>query len=456
MADGPRVRELVEHLFRHQAGQMLATLTHVFGLENLDLAEEVVQDALLQALRSWPFDGIPDNPRAWLFRAARNKAVDLLRRQTAFRDKEPELEQRLKERQQRQDATEIPEVGELQDEQLAMIFVCCDPALPAESRVALTLKAVSGFSVAEIARAFLSEEPTIAQRLVRAKRRIKEAGITLALPSLAEVPRRLDSVLSVLYLLFNEGYAAHAGENLVREDLCGEAIRLAQLLASRPDTCLPRVHALLALFYFQAARFSTRVDAEGNLLLLAEQDRSQWDQSLLAHAIEQLEQAAHGDELSEYHLQAGIAAVHATSASFEQTDWPRLVELYDRLLALAPSPVAALNRAIAQSMVEGPESSLASLDELSAEPAMKNYYLLPAVRADSLRRLGRSDEAVACYREALDYPCTEPERRYLWRRIEEVENCQAAGIKSADRGFLDDSTGPKKIRPQARRASERP
>jgi RNA polymerase sigma-70 factor (ECF subfamily) len=418
MGDEPRVRELVEHLFRHQAGQMLATLTHIFGLENLDLAEEVVQEALLQALQHWRFHGIPDNPRAWLIRAARNKALDLLRRQAMLRRKEPELEERLKERQEQQEVADPPEAWELADEQLAMIFVCCDPALPSEARVALTLKAVSGFSVAEIARAFLSEEPTIAQRLVRAKRRIREAGITLALPSRAEIPGRLDSVLAVLYLLFNEGYGAHTGEDLVREDLCGEAIRLAELLASRPDTGIPKVHALLALFYFHAARLQSRVDGEGNLLLLAEQQRSQWDQALLARGVEHLEQAAQGDELSEYHLQAGIAAVHATSTSFAETDWPRLLELYDQLLALAPSPVVALNRAIAQSMVEGPQAALTSLDALSAEPAMKNYYLLPAVRADFLRRLGRGDEAAACYHEALTYPCTEPERRYLLRRIE--------------------------------------
>jgi RNA polymerase sigma-70 factor (ECF subfamily) len=418
MGGGRRVHELVEHLFRHQAGQMLAILTSIFGLEHFDLAEEVVQEALLQALHQWRFHGVPDNPRAWLVRAARNKALDVLRRQAALRRKEPELEERLRERQSRQDGVDLPEALELQDEQLAMIFVCCDPALPAEARVALTLKAVGGFSVAEIGRAFLCEEATIAQRLVRAKRRIREAGITLALPSPAAIPTRLDSVLQVLYLLFNEGYGAHTGEDLVREDLCGEAIRLAQLLASRPDTGLPKVHALLALFYFQAARLEARVDGEGNLLLLAEQERSQWDQQLLAHGLAELERAAHGDELSEYHLQAGIAAGHATSASVAETNWPRLLALYDQLLALAPSPVVALNRAIAQSMVEGPGAALAAVDELSAEDALKNYYLLPAVRADFLRRLGRSAEAAACYQEALSYPCTEPERRFLMRRIE--------------------------------------
>jgi RNA polymerase sigma-70 factor (ECF subfamily) len=422
MGGEPGVRDLVEHLFRHQAGRMLATLTHIFGLEHLDLAEEVVQDALLQALRQWPFQGIPDNPRAWLVRAARNKALDLLRRRSALRRKKPELEQRLQERQSRADNASWPEASELLDEQLAMILVCCDPVLPEVARVALTLQAVSGFSVAEIARAFLAEEATIAQRLVRAKRRIQETGCTLALPSIDEIPRRLDSVLQVLYLVFNEGYGARTGEDLVREDLCAEAIRLAQLLASRPDTSLPKVHALLALFYFQAARLETRQDDAGNLLLLDEQERSRWDQALLSRGVTQLEMAAQGDELSEYHLQANIAAVHATSTSFAATDWRLLVELYDQLLEMAPSPVVALNRAIAQSMVEGPETALAALDQLSGEPAMKHYYLLPAVRADFLRRLGRTAEAAACYQEALTSPCTEPERRFLMRRIDEMKS----------------------------------
>jgi RNA polymerase sigma-70 factor (ECF subfamily) len=421
MAEGRRVRELVEHLFRHEAGQMLATLTHVFGLANLELAEEVVQDALLQALRRWPFQGIPDNPRAWLLRAARNKALDLLRRQAALRSREPELERRLRDREERLGVAGPPDDGELADEQLAMIFACCAPALPPEARVALTLKAVSGFGVAEIARAFLADEPTIAQRLVRAKRRIREAGITLALPAPAELPGRLDSVLQVLYLLYNEGYGAHAGEDLVREDLCGEAIRLAQLLASRPDTGLPRAHALLALFCFQSARLGTRVDPEGNLLLLADQERSRWDPGLLALGVSQLERAAWGDELSEYHLQAAIAAAHATSPSFAETDWPLLLSLYDQLLVLAPSPVVALNRAIALSMVGGPAAALASLDELGDGAAMKNYRLLPAVRADFLRRLGRTAEAADCYRQALAYQCTEPERRFLLRRIESLQ-----------------------------------
>jgi RNA polymerase sigma-70 factor (ECF subfamily) len=422
MGSEPRVQELVEHLFRHQAGQMLAMLTHILGLENIDLAEEAVQEALLQALRQWPFQGVPDNPRAWLVRTAHNRALDVLRRRTSIRRKHQELSEKLREREAQTATAEWHDEAELQDEQLAMIFVCCDPALADDVRVALTLKAVSGFGVSEIARAFLSDERTIAQRLVRAKRRIKDAGIRLALPPPAEIPRRLDSVLRVLYLVFNEGYVAHSGESLVREELCGEAIRLAQLLASRPDTAQPKVHALVALFYFQAARLETRVDGEGNLLLLADQERSQWDRALLARGVLELEEAAQGNELSEYHLQAAIAAVHATSISFEETDWPRLYDLYGQLLAISPSPVVALNRAIAQSIVEGPAKALASLDELSSERFTKNYYLLPAVQADLLRRLGRNSEAAAFYREALTHPCTEPERRFLLRRIETLAN----------------------------------
>lgn len=418
MVREPRVDEMVEHLFRHQAGRMLAVLTHIFGFENLELAEEVVQDALLQALRQWPFCGIPEDPRGWLLRVARNKALDVLRRKASLRRKERALEERFQALQACSEDVDVPDDGDLGDEQLAMIFACCSPDLTPEARVALTLKAVSGFSVAEIARAFLAEETTIAQRLVRAKRRIRDLGITLALPPPPELPGRLDSVLQVLYLLFNEGYGAHAGEDLVREDLCGEAMRLAQLLANRPSTALPKVHALLALFFFQAARFSTRVDGDGNLLLLEEQDRSEWDQNLLAQGLMQLEHSSQGDEISDYHLQAGIAAVHATSPSFAETDWPYLLDLYDDLLRKSPSPIVTLNRAIALSVVEGPEAALRSLEPLVGDPSMKNYYLFPAVRADLFRRLGRNDLAASCYLEALKCPSTEPERRFLSKRLE--------------------------------------
>jgi RNA polymerase sigma-70 factor (ECF subfamily) len=367
-----QVNRLVEHLFRHQAGQMLAILTRFFGLKNLDLAEDVVQEALLQAMRQWPFGGVPDNPRAWLIQVARNKALDVLRRNASLRRIQEEMLQRLEELQSMPAAHDPFGIDEIPDEQLAMIFACCHPDLSQEVRVALTLKAVSGFSVTEIGRAFLSEPATIAQRLVRAKRRIRESNIKLAMPTADEMSDRLGSVLQVLYLLYNEGYTAHSGEDLVRHDLCAEAIRLARLLTSRTATVTPPVHALLAIFYLQSARLPTRVDGDGNLLLLADQDRSQWDQDMLHLGLRHLDRCADGDQLTEYHLQAGIAAIHASSASYADTEWPALLGLYDRLMCHAPSPVVALNRAIAQSMVEGPEAGLRALEMLSAESSMKN------------------------------------------------------------------------------------
>ncbi len=418
MEPGPpaQVHLEVEHLFRHQAGQMLATLTRIFGWEHLDLVEDVVQEALLQALRQWPFSGIPANPRAWLVQVARNKALDALRRRASLRRIEQQLQAQLLELPPAPDPAEAWNTGVFRDDQLAMIFACCHPSLAPEARVALTLKVVSCLSVPEIARAFLAEPATIAQRLVRAKRRLREAGIALALPEDGFPTERVGSVLQVLYLLFNEGYSAHVGENLVREDLCAEAIRLAEWLATHPAAASPRVHALLAQFYFLAARFATRVDGDGNLLLLEEQDRSQWDRNLLQRGLQALERSAEGTEVSEYHLQAGIAAVHATSASFAETDWPYLLTLYDGLQALAPSPVVALNRAIAVGMVKGPEAGLRAVETLKTDPALKNYRWLPAVEADFLRSLGRTSEAATAYRLALACSCTEPERRFLEQR----------------------------------------
>lgn len=420
-----RVHLEVEHLFRHQAGQMLATLTRIFGWEHLDLVEDVVQEALLQALRQWPFSGIPANPRAWLIQVARNKALDALRRRASLRRIEQQLHAQLMQFQPAPDPGGALNAGVCQDDQLAMIFACCHPFLPAEARVALTLKVVSCLSVPEIARAFLAEPATIAQRLVRAKRRLREAGIALTLPEEGFPLERVGSVLQVLYLLFNEGYSAHAGENLVREELCAEAIRLAEWLASHPAAAAPRVHALLALFYLQAARLPTRLDGDGNLLLLADQDRSRWDRNLLRRGLQELERSAEGTEVSEYHLQAGIAAVHATSNSFAETDWPYLLTLYDGLQSLTPSPVVVLNRAIVLGKVKGPEAGLRAVAALKADPAMKGYRWLPAVEADFLCNLGRTAEAAAAYRQVLAHSCTQPERRFLEQRLACVEETLA-------------------------------
>lgn len=418
------VRQLVEHLFRRQAGQLLASLSRAFGLDNFDLAEEVVQDALVQALRQWPHRGIPDDPAGWLARVARNRALDLLRRRANLRRKLDDLD----EGRAPPDPALVPWDGEVEDDQLAMVFACCHPSLTFDLQVALTLKAVCGFGAGEVARAFLLPETTIVQRLVRARRRLREERVPFGVPAAHELPARLDAVLRVLYLLFNEGYSAHQGENLVRADLCDEAIRLAHLLTKRPDTALPRVHALLSLMLLQASRLPARTDAAGELLLLADQDRSLWDQEAIAFGLHHLEQASAGDELSAYHVEAGIAAVHAVAASYEATDWPRLAMLYERLYALAPSPVVALNRAVARAMVDGPEAGLALVEDIEASGALTGYYLLPATRAELLARLGRSEEADACYRAALASPCSEPERRFLQRRL---DMCRPAGGPSS-------------------------
>src|SRR5262249_41112974 len=300
--------ELLDHLFRHQAGQMIATLTRIFGPLHIDLAEEVVQEALVKALQQWPYRGVPENPRAWLIQVAKNRALDLLRRETSLREKSEEIVRAFAAQEELANRRIETERGgeslpELFDDTLGMIFMACHPSIPREGRVALTLKTVGGFGVSEIARAFLAKEPTIAQRLVRAKRLIRDEGITFDLPSGAEMSARLNSVLEVLYLLFNEGYTAHAAETLVRDDLAQEAIRLCSLVVGRPATNLPKCHALLALMLFHTARLSTRVGEGGELSLLAEQDRSLWDRRMIYLAYKHLDAAAEGEEFTEYHLQ---------------------------------------------------------------------------------------------------------------------------------------------------------
>jgi RNA polymerase sigma-70 factor, ECF subfamily len=418
------VHALVEHLFRHEAGKLLSTLSRVFGLEHLDLAEEVVQDAMLQALRLWPFHGIPKNPRAWLLQVARNKALDLLRRRALLRKVEAVLEREhpgfapdgLVAIDRRTD-------GEIEDDQLAMIFACCHPSLPMDARVALTLKVVGGFSVPEIARAFLKQEAAIAQRLVRAKRQLAEQNIELNIPSPWELPTRLDAVLHVLYLLFNEGYAAHQGEDLVRFDLCGEALRLSSLLVHRSDTALPVVHALMALLLLQASRLPARINDAGDVLLLEDQDRARWDQDLLQLGMYYLDKSIAGEELTTFHIQAGIAGVHAVAPSYEQTDWPRLKHLYDCLMELEPTCVVALNRTVAVAMVDGPEAGLHALEEMPTE-LLAEYHWLHATRADFLRRLGRHEEARREYDMAVRLCGNEAERRFLARRREGLSDAK--------------------------------
>jgi len=412
VAAQPQPGEVVDHLFRHQYGRMIATLTRIFGPRRLDLAEEVVEDALVKALEIWPFQGIPENPSAWLVQVAKNRALDAIRREASLAAKLPDLTRAFPEH------ANLAEVADqFTDDQLSMMFLCCHPSLSRETRVALTLKAVAGFSVAEIARAFLAQETAIAQRLVRGKRQIHDQQIELEMPPAAELKARLDSVLEVLYLLFNEGYSAHEGESLLRRDLCEEAIRLVRLVASHPSTNTPKSHALLALLLLQASRLQARVSAEGELFLLRDQDRTLWDRGLIAEGLTHLERSAQGDDLSTYHLQAEIAAYHAAAPAYAGTDWQKITSLYDLLYELDPNPVIALNRAIALSRWKGPEAGIGALAAIEHDPALARYHLLPTTLGELWSELGNKERAASYYRAALDDPCTEPERRLLQKRL---------------------------------------
>jgi len=413
-----RVRTLVDDLFRREAGRMVATLTRLFSPARIDLAEDVVQEALVRALRVWSIEGVPANPRAWIVEVARNRALDLVRRDRAFAGKEDEV-RRWASRRAPDAAAGAGEADEPRDDEMRMIFVCCHDAIPREARVALTLKTLGGFSKAEIARAFLLSEDAVEQRLVRAKRLVRERGLRFELPGEVDLPNRLDAVLEVLYLLFNEGYGAHRGGSLVRADLVREAIRLGSLLLETEATRPPKARALLALFLLQGARLGARTAPDGTLVLLAEQDRSAWDASMIALGLDQLRLAAAGDELSTYHLEAGIAACHAAASSAEATDWDRILSLYDLLAALAPSPIVALNRAVAVAMVRGAEEALREVDAIAPQEALARYYLLPATRGELLRRTGDLAAAARAYADALELAGTDPERRFLERRLAE-------------------------------------
>ena len=397
---------------------MVATLTRTLGSRHLSLAEDAVQDALLTAMQQWPFRGIPDNPEAWLFSVARNRVLDRLRHAKIAVEKAPAIARRI-------DTVERPaaapllkdELPAIDDDQLGLLFLTCHPALPSDARVALALKLVGGFSVGEIARAFLLPETTIAQRLVRAKRSLRDEDASFGMPEPADLSPRLDSVVDTLYLMFNEGYAATSGDQLIRDDVAFEAMRLARMLAWHPATTCPRAWALLALMLLHAARFASRVDKAGTPFMLRDQDRSRWDRALIAEGLRALDRSASGDVISAEHFEAGIAACHAAAPSWDATDWPRIVGLYDELLALTHSPVVAVNRAIAISRLDGPLSGLAALEAIDNRAALERYPLLPAIQAELWREAGDLHRAAACYREALGLARSSPEQRWLTSRL---------------------------------------
>ena len=417
----PEVSEVVEHFFRHESGKMVATLTRIFGIEHFTLAEDVVQEALARALQTWPFYGVPKNPAAWIMRASRNLALDVVRRQKVFRDKEGEIIRLMEGQSPAPDVAVFPD-QELADDRLRMVFVCCHPLVPAEAQVALALNTLCGFSVAEIARAFLTTEAAIAKRLTRAKQKIREARIPFEIPEGKELVRRLDGVLQSLYLLFNEGYKASSGEKLVREEICHEAIRLTGLLVEHPAGNQPRTHALLALMLLNAARIPTRVDGAGNLLLLKEQNRTRWDQPMIARGMFHFAQSAAGEEITEYHLQAGIAASHCAAKDYESTDWRQILSLYDRLVEFDDSPVIALNRAVVVANIHGPGAGLDAVAAIQGREKLDSYYLLYAVLGEFEAQLNDPLAAAGYFRRSLQLAETKSEQLFLSKRFRACED----------------------------------
>jgi RNA polymerase sigma-70 factor (ECF subfamily) len=414
------VSQVVEHLFRHESGKMVAILTAIFGIEHLSLAEDVVQEALVRALQTWPFYGVPQNPSAWILRASRNLALDVVRRQKVFRDKEPEIVRLMEQPGPAPDAAVFLE-QEIADDRLRMMFVCCHPLIPAEAQVALALKTLCGFSPTEIAKAFLTTEAAIAKRLTRAKQRIREARIPFEIPAGEELMRRLDGVLQSLYLLFNEGYKASSGEKLVREEICHEAIRLTGLLAEHPAGNRPKTHALLALMLLNGARTPTRMDDEGNLLRLQEQDRTRWAQPMIARGMFHFAQSAAGQEITEYHLQAGIAACHCAAKDYASTDWQQILGLYDQLIEFDDSPVVALNRAVALAEVHGPQAGLEAVSAIRNLQSLESYYLLYAVLGEFEARLNHARAAAAHFRKSLQLAEIKSEQVFLSKRLQACE-----------------------------------
>lgn len=411
------IRELLGSLYRVDAGRILATLIRLLG--DFDLAEEAMHEAFAAALSVWPTSGVPDNPRPWLISTARFKAIDSLRRRARFDASQDELARHLESQSSSAERSNQNEEDSLEDDRLRLIFTCCHPLLPPEAQVALTLREVCGLTTEEIAKAFLTTPRTLAQRIVRAKAKIRETPIPYEVPAPEELPERLGAVLHVIYLVFNEGYSAAAGAEVTRAELTGEAIRLGRLLAElQPE---PEVMGLLALMLLHESRRAARTSASGELILLEHQDRSLWNREQIAEGVVLLRKALESGRFGAYTLQAAIAAVHAEANSVAATDWRQIVALYDSLLRIQPSPVVQLNRAVAVAMCDGPEAGLAQIDAVLEQGELANYHLAHSARADLYRRLGRTAAARASYEKALALTQQEPERRFLTRRLQELK-----------------------------------
>jgi RNA polymerase sigma-70 factor, ECF subfamily len=407
---------LIDDLVRRESARVVGMLVRMFG--SVDRAEETFQESLVAALERWPVEGVPRNPAAWLVTVAKHRAIDTLRLERLHETKHEAIA--------RDGPPALASPAGLPDDRLRLVFTCCHPALSTESQVAITLRLVCGLGTDEIARAFLVSEPTIAQRLVRAKRTIAEKRLPFEVPAAAELPARLSAVLAVVYLVFNEGYSASAGSLLQRVDLAREAIELGSLLAELlPDE--PEVHGLMALMELQTSRSAARTDAAGEIVLLEDQDRSRWDQARIARGVAWLARSRALDDAGPYRLQAEIAGCHATASSWAATDWRRIATLYAALARVTPSPVVELNRAVAVAMAEGPAAGLAIVDALREVPSLRDYHLLPSTRADLLRRLGRFADAHAEYERALSLTANRAQQAFIARRIAECDRALRGG-----------------------------
>lgn len=406
-------RVAIDDVYRTESRRVLATLIRVLG--DFSLAEDALHDAFAAAVEQWPRDGVPANPRAWLVSAGRFKAIDAIRRRARFDASAGEIASRLEERSQ---ASPEDDIDGVEDDQLRLIFTCCHPALPLDARTALTLREVCGLTTEEIARAFLVAPATLAQRIVRAKARIRDAGIPYEVPSRRDLPERIDAVLRVIYLVFNEGYSASFGDSVTRPDISGEAIRLGRLLLDLlPE---PEVMGLLALMLLHESRRAARESESGDIILLEAQDRTLWNRDQIAEGTALVERAFSAGRIGPYTIQAAISALHGEAASLEETDWSEIVGLYDLLLRITPSPIIALNRSVAVSMRDGPAEALAIVDGILAAGELTDYHLAHAARGDFCRRLGRSEDAREAFLCALSLARQEPERRFLERRISEL------------------------------------
>jgi RNA polymerase sigma factor (sigma-70 family) len=420
MPENEKIKQLIDHLFRHESGRLVSVLTRIFGADNLDLAEDVVQDSLVEAISQWTYKGVPEKPSAWLFMVARNKALNIINREKYKRKYSSDVVHFLQSEWTAEPAlNHIFSEQQILDDQLRMMFTCCHPSISVDSQVALTLKTLCGFSIAEIAKAFLTTDENINKRLVRARQKIREDKIPFEVPEGNILESRLDAVLETIYLLFNEGYSASTGSDVIRFELCEEAIRLSEIIAAHEALKnKSNVHAVLSLMYLNASRFKSRTDDQGNILVMAEQNRALWDYSLMQKGFYYLEKSTSHKGLSIYHFLAAISAYHCAAKDFESTDWNSILSLYDKLMEIDPSPVILLNRAIVISKVNGALQGLHELEKIKSSPALNSYHLFHSTRAEFYMQIAEFEKASQCLEKAIELSSLPAEKELLKKKLD--------------------------------------